>query len=73
MTETHGTAASGDEQQQQQNQIDTLPGTPTDAFVCGAAGCVSGTRLRQVTGRAGRRRVLCPQCARQFAVGGGEA
>ena len=66
------TTASEDEQQKQ--QIDnTLPGTPTDAFACGAAGCLKDTRLRQVTGPAGRRRVLCPECARGFAAGGGEA
>ena len=63
------TTASEDEQQKQ--PIDnTLPGTPTDAFVCGAAGCVSGSRLRKVTDGSGRRRVLCADCARQFAAGG---
>ena len=70
MTETHGTTASGDEQQQQQNQIDTLPGAPTDAFGCGATGCVSNDRLRKMTDGSGRRRVLCADCARRFASEG---
>jgi len=60
--------ASGDEQRHNQTD-DTLPGTPTEAFGCGAMGCVSNDRLRKVTD-GGRRRVLCAQCARRFVSEG---
>jgi hypothetical protein len=71
MTANHGLNAIGDEQRENQTD-ETLPGTPIEAFGCGATGCVSGSRLRKVTDGSGRRRVLCPDCARRFA-GGGEA
>jgi hypothetical protein len=71
MFQTHNTDASGDEQRENQTDAE-LPGTPIEAFGCGATGCVSGSRLRKVTDGSGRHRVLCADCARRFA-GGGEA
>ena len=71
MSNTYGTTAIGDEQRENQTDAE-LPGTPTEAFGCGATGCVSNDRLRKVTDGSGRRRVLCPDCARRFASGGAE-
>jgi len=69
MFQTHNTDASGDEQKHNQTDAE-LPGTPTEAFGCGAMGCVSGSRLREVTDGSGRRRVMCAQCARRFVSEG---
>jgi hypothetical protein len=69
MFETHTRGQT--EGEQRENQTDAeLPGTPIEAAGCGAMGCVSGSRLREVTDGSGRRRVLCPDCARRFASEG---